>query len=165
VFPVLAEQGKLFGHTFEDIWIDIGKPEDYLKANKVMLEANKEKLLETDVVSGKIIEPVMFDSGVTLGENSKIGPYTVLGRGTVLGNNVRLENSVVFPEATILDSASITGAVIGEGATVGEGAIVSQGCVIGDYVTIGDNVKLDKNVTVCHSKVVNMNVKESNHLI
>ena len=165
VFPILAKQGKLFGHTFEDIWIDIGKPEDYLKANKVMLDENKEKLLKTDVVSGNFIEPVMFDSEVNVGENSKIGPYSVIGRGTVLGKNVRLENSVVFPEATILDYASITGAVIGEGATVGEGAIISEGCVIGDYVTIRDHVKLAKNVTVCHSKEVNENIKESNHLI
>jgi NDP-sugar pyrophosphorylase family protein len=166
VFPKLAEQGKLFGHTFEDIWIDIGKPEDYLKANKFMLDANKEKrILGPDVVSGEFIDPVMFDSGVTVGENSKIGPYAVVGRDTVLGRNVSLENSVVLPEATILDDASVAGAVIGEGATVGKGATVSEGCVIGDYATIGDKVTLAKNVTVCHSKEVKENVKESSHVI
>jgi mannose-1-phosphate guanylyltransferase len=166
VFPKLAEQGKLFGHTFKDIWIDIGKPEDYLKANKVMLDVTKGKLLlEPDFNSGDFIDPVMVDSGVTVGENAKIGPYAVVGRDAVLGRNVRLENSVVFPEATILDNASVKGAVIGEAATVGKCATISEGCVIGDCATIGDNVTVSRNVTVCHSKEVKENVPESTHVI
>ncbi len=169
VFPKLAQQGKLFGHAFKDVWIDIGKPEDYLKANKVMLDVNTEKrLLGPDVRLGagvEFIDPVMVDSGVTLGENSKIGPYAIIGRDTVLGRNVRLENSVVFPEVTISDNTSVKGTVIGEGATIGKGATINEGCVIGDYATINDNVSLSRNVTVCHSKEVKENVTESTHVI
>ena len=169
VFPKLAEEGKLFGHTFNDIWIDIGKPEDYLKANKVMLDENpKKRLLGTNNRLGADVEltdPIIVDSEVTVGENSKIGPYTIIGRNTVLGKNVRLENSVVFPEATILDNASVTGAIIGEAATIGAGATISEGCVIGDYAKVGDNVTVSRNVTICHSKEVKEDVKESIHVI
>ena len=169
VFPKLAEQGKLFGYTFTDVWIDIGKPEDYLRANKVMLDVSTEKRLigpgaKLEVEVG-FIDPVMVDSGVTVGSNSKIGPYAIVGRDTVLGRNIHLENSVVFPEVTISDDASVKGAVIGEAVTIGKGATISEGCVIGDYVTISNNVTLSRNVTVCHSKEVKENITESTHII
>jgi len=169
IFPKLAEEKKLFAHEFKEIWIDIGKPGDYLKANRVLLDAEPEKrFLGKDVNLGEGVEfndPVMIDSGVNVGQNSKLGPYAIIGKDTVLGRNVRLENSVVFPEATISDHASVRGAVIGEGATIGRGAEIMEGCVIGDYVTIRDNITLSIDVTVCHSKEVKENVPESTRII
>ena len=169
VFPKLAEQGKLFGHEFKEIWIDIGKPADYLKANRVMLDAEQRKRQlgkDVNVEDGvQISEPIMVDSGVTVGHNSTVGPYAIIGRGAVLGRNVRLENSVVFPDATISDNASVRGAVIGEGAIIGRGAEIMEGCVIGDYVTISDNITISRGATVCPSKVVKENISESTRII
>ena len=169
VFPKLAEEGKLFGHEFKEIWIDIGKPADYLKANRLLLDAEKEKRLlgkDVNVAEGtQISEPVRFDEGVTVGQNSKLGPYVVIGRDAVLGRNVTIKDSVVFPNATIEDYASVTGAVIGEAATIGSGATISEGCVIGDYAVIHDKVTVSRNVTVCHSKEVTENVPESKRII
>jgi len=169
VFPKLAEEGKLFGHEFKEIWIDIGKPADYLRANWLLLDAEKEKRLLGKGVNVservQISDPVRFDAGVTVGQNSKLGPYVVIGRDAVLGRNVILENSVIFPEATISDNASVRGAVIGEGTTIGTSATISEGCVIGDYATIHDNVTISRDVTVCHSKEVAENVPESKRII
>lgn len=169
VFPKLAKEGKLFGYEFKEIWIDIGKSGDYLKANRVMLDAEpKKRLLGKDANLGEGVEfndPVMVDAGVNVGQNSKLGPYAIIGRDVVLGRNVHLEDSVVFPEATISDNTSVKSAVIGEGATIGKGAEIMEGCVIGDYVTIRDNITLSRDVTVCHSKEVKENVSESTHII
>jgi mannose-1-phosphate guanylyltransferase len=169
VFPKLAEEGKLFGHEFKEIWIDIGKPADYLRANRLLLDAEKEKRLLGKGVhlaeGAQISEPVRFDAGITVGQNSKVGPYVVIGRDAVLGRNVILENSVIFQEVTISDNASVMGAVIGEGATIGAGATISEGCVIGDYATIHGNVTISRDVTVCHSKEVAENVPESKRII
>jgi mannose-1-phosphate guanylyltransferase len=169
VFPKLAEEGKLFGHEFKEIWIDIGKPADYLRANRLLLDAEKEKRLLGKGVhlaeGAQISEPVRFDAGITVGQNSKVGPYVVIGRDAVLGRNVILENSVIFQEVTISDNASVRGAVIGEGATIGAGATISEGCVIGDYATIHGNVTISRDVTVCHSKEVAENVPESKRII
>lgn len=169
VFPELAKERKLFGHEFRDIWIDIGKPVDYLRANRIMLNAQPEKQLlanEIKLEDGvKFSDPVMLDRGVSLGQNSKIGPYTILGRDAVLGRNVSIENSVIFPNVTIEDNVSVNGAVIGEGVTVGNGAKIMDGCVIGDYAKIQANVTISVNVTVCHSKEVKENVPESKHII
>jgi mannose-1-phosphate guanylyltransferase len=169
VFPKLAEEGKLFGHEFKEIWIDIGKPTDFLKANRLLLDSEKEKrFLGNGVKVGEgteISEPIRFDPGVTIGQNSKLGPYVVIGRDVVLGTNVNIEDSVVFPNAVIEDNASMRGAVIGEGATIGAGAAISEGCIIGDYSTIHDNVTVSRDVTVCHSKEVTENVPESKRII
>jgi NDP-sugar pyrophosphorylase family protein len=169
VFPKLAKEGKLFGHEFKQIWMDIGKPVDYLKANKILLDAEPEKrLLGKDANIGEGVEfsePVMVDAGVNVGQNSKIGPYAIIGRDAVLGRNVILKNSVVFPEATISDNASVRGTVIGEGVAIGKGTTISEGCVIGDHVTVRDNITLSRNVTVCHSKEVKEDVPESTRII
>ena len=169
VFPILANEKILFGHEFKDIWIDIGKPVDYLRANRVMLDTKTEKrLLANDVKleeGVKFSDPVMVDAAVSVGENSKVGPYTILGSEAVLGRNVTIENSVIFPNVTIEDNASVRGTVIGEGVTVGNNAKIMDGCVIGDYAKIHPNVTISQNVTVCHSKEVKENVPESKHII
>jgi len=169
VFPVLAAENKMFGHEFNDIWVDIGKPLDYLRANKVLLDSKTEKqFMENNVKLGNnvtISEPVSVDSAVNIGQDSRVGPYAVLGRNVVLGSNVIVENSVIFPDVTILDNASVLGSVIGQGVTVGKGATIMEGCVIGDYVTVKDGVKVSKNVKVCHSKDVKEDVAENEIII
>jgi NDP-sugar pyrophosphorylase family protein len=169
VFPKLAEEGSLFGYEFKEVWMDIGKPRDYLKANQTLLDSEENKrALGKDVKFGEkatLNDPVMVDSGVEIGSKSKIGPYAIIGRDVVLGMGVRLENSVVFADAVISDNASVKGALIGEGANIGKGAKISEGCVIGDYVTIKDNITVSNGVTICPSKDVTENVPESTRII
>ena len=169
VFPVIASESKMFGHEFNDVWVDIGKPLDYLKANKVLLDSISEKRFVKNNIkmanNVTIEEPVSVDCEVSIGQGSQLGPYAVIGRDVFLGKNVTVENSVVFPDTTILDNASVKGSVIGEGVTIGESAKVMDGCVIGDYVNITDNVKVSKNVTVCHSKEVKEDVSENEQII
>jgi mannose-1-phosphate guanylyltransferase len=169
VFPQLAKDGKLFGYEFKGIWMDIGKPKDYLKANWILLDAEDEKRrLGKDINLGEKIafyDPVMVDAGVNVGQKSRIGPYAIIGKDVILGRGVLLENSVVFPRSIISDYAQVKGAVIGEGVTIGRGAKIMNGCVIGDYVTIRDNITLSKDVTVCPSKEVTETVPESTNIL
>ena len=44
VFPKLAEEGKLFGHYVNGLWMDIGKPEEYLETNKIILDSQAKTL-------------------------------------------------------------------------------------------------------------------------
>ena len=169
VFPRLAEEEKMYGYRFEEIWVDIGKTEDYLKANRIMLDAQTQKqLVGTNVAFGQNVtvnEPICVDSNAEIGHGTTLGPYVVIGKDATIGNNAHIENSVVLPDVTIMDKASVKGAVIGEGATIGKGATINEGCIIGDYTSIKDGVQLARNVTVCHSKEVNENVPESTHII
>ncbi|KPV62320.1 MAG: Bifunctional protein GlmU [Candidatus Bathyarchaeota archaeon BA1] len=162
IFPKLADEGKLYGHTFDGIWIDIGELEDYLKANKLLLETEiKKSQLGRDVNIGgeaEIEDPTVIGERVTIGEKSKIGPYAAIGGYVTVGKGVRVENSIIFPGATILDFTSIRGAIIGENAIVGRWVKIEERCIVGDHALIQDNVTLTKGVTVCPSKEVSESV-------
>jgi NDP-sugar pyrophosphorylase family protein len=151
VFPKLAEQKALFGHKVSGLWIDIGKPEDYLQTNIRMLEAcagapRKNKFACKD--------PVAIAKGVRVGENSIVGPFTILGKNVTIGKNVQIRDSVVFADAKIDDNTVIRGALIGEAAKIGKDVHVMEGCIIADHANVKDGVSLSGRVHVCPAKEV-----------
>jgi mannose-1-phosphate guanylyltransferase len=162
VFPKLAEEKRLFGYDFEGLWIDIGEPEDYLKANKLWLDTEigknqiaKDVKLETET---DVKEPSTIDKGTIIGAQSKIGPYVTIGEQVTIGTGVHLQESIIFPSSVISDHTSIKNAIIGEAAIIGSWVKIESECLIGDHATIHDNVTLTKGVTVCPWKEVRESV-------
>ncbi len=162
VFPVLAKERKLFGHLVNGLWMDIGKPEEYLLTNRVILEdlANKKQLNLPRKFEAKM--PIAVDKGVTVGEKSVVGPYTVLGKNVNVGSNVQISNSVVFSDAKIGDHTIVDGAIIGEGAVIGKNAKINKGCIVADQVKIRDNVVLTKDSAVCPAKEISETILKRN---
>jgi len=160
IFPKLAEQGKLYGHVIHGLWIDIGKPDEYLQTNKIILD----KLAKTQKPKNKKYQaetPVALDKGVTIGEKSVIGPYAILGKNVTIGKNVHITNTVVFPDAKIDDNASINGAIIGENAEIGKKVKITQGCIIADQAKIKNNISLMDGTAVCPAQEVTGNILKS----
>ncbi len=153
VFPKLAEEGKLCGHCIDGLWIDIGKPHEYLEANKAVLDslAKNSKL---DNLEPYVKNPIALDSGVFVGENSIIGPYAILGKNVKVGANVQISNSVIFAEAHIADGAILNGAIVGEGAKIGKGVKLPKGCVVGDLAKVKDSIHMYDGQVVCPAKEV-----------
>lgn len=158
VFTKLAEEAKLYGKVFDGLWTDIGKPEDYLRINKSLLDTAGYMQQSQEKNQGKIKKPVALDTKVTVGKGSVIGPYAVLGKNVAIGNNVHVERSVVLSGSAISDHASIRGSIIGEGVSIGKAAKIEGHCVIGDHARIGKNVKLAEGVSVCPAKEVTEDV-------
>jgi len=162
VFPKLADEGKLYGYNFEGLWIDIGEPEDYLRANKLWLDIEirknqigKDIHIEDQV---KMKPPSTIDSGTRIGEKSEIGPHVALGENVTVGKRVRIENSIIFPGTAISDFASIRGAIVGEAAQIGSRVKIGNRCLIGDHAIVHDSVTLTQSVTVCPSREVKESV-------
>jgi len=162
VFPKLAEEGRLFGYDFEGLWIDIGEPEDYLKANRLWLNAEIGKnQIAKDVAieeEAEVKTPSTLDKGTVVGAQSKIGPNVTVGEQVSIGRGVHLQDSIVFPGAAISDHTSIRNAIIGEAAIIGNWVKIESDCLVGDHATICDNVTLTKGVTVCPWKEVRESV-------
>ncbi len=152
VFPKLAEQNSLFGHKVGGLWIDIGKPEEYLKTNKLMLETCASEQPRRGGFECK--KPFALSKGVSIGVNSIIGPYAVLGKNVTVGKNVRIKDSVVFADAKIDDDADICGALIGEAAFVGKKVKVPEGCIVADHAKIRDGAALSEKEHVCPAREV-----------
>jgi len=158
IFPKLAEEGKLYGYQHKGLWIDIGEPEDYLKANKLWLDHEIKETQFGRAVQIKdgveIKNPSTIDNRTIIGEKSEIGPYVTLGEHVIVKRGVHIENSIIFARTIISDFTFIRGAIIGEAAMIGSGVKIEGGCLIGDHATIRDNLTLARNVTVCPWKEV-----------
>ena len=161
IFPKLVEEGKLYGHIINGLWMDIGKPEEYLQANKILLKTLTGPQKTKRGNKFELKAPIEMDKSVTIETKSVIGPYTVLGKNVAIGRNVQIRNSVILSDAKIDDGSSINGAIIGENVKIGKNVKISKGCIIGDQVRIKDNVSLTKKTAVCPGKEVTENILKS----
>ena len=151
VFPKLAKEKMLFGYPIKGFWMDIGKPEEFLLANKRLLDIfSDHKKSERKF---KIIKPVELERGITSGMNSVIGPYTVLGRNVSIGNNVLIKNSVIFSDAIIEDNSIIDNSIIGEGAKIGK-EVTCKECILADQAKIKDKIIVPEKLSVCPGKEI-----------
>jgi mannose-1-phosphate guanylyltransferase len=161
VFPKLAEEGLLHAYIFTDEWMDIGKPEDYLRVNMRILDSTANQLKLGVFKSAEIKKPVAIDKKVAIGEGSTIGPYAVIGESGTIGKDVHIRNSIIFSGATISDSTAISGAIIGEDVKIGKEVRIQEGCIVGDQVEIKNKVTLDRSVSICPSEKISKSVLES----
>jgi mannose-1-phosphate guanylyltransferase len=157
VFPILAEEKKLFGYEVRGFWVDVGVPEDYLKANNMML-SRYEGVKKADTAkidpSAKIIAPCYIGPNVEIGPDCLIGPNTTLSENVLVGKGCRIENSIIFSGASIGDYTSIKTAVIGENVVLERWVKVESGSMIGDYVTVEDGVTITQGVTICPARTI-----------
>jgi len=161
VFPRLAEEKVLYGYLYDGLWVDIGKPEDYLKVNKIMLNQAEASSRFRSRRNAEIKKNVAFGKSVSIGKKSIIGPYTVLGPNVTVGDDVRIQDSVVLPAAVISDHAIVEGSVIGESVFIGKRVHISERCIIGDHAHIRDNVSLAKGTSICPGNEVTETVLSS----
>jgi mannose-1-phosphate guanylyltransferase len=165
VFTKLAQEGKLYGCVYDGLWMDIGKPEDYLEINKVLLRSIADKPKSVSVKDVEIRKPVFFDKRISVGRKSVIGPNVVLGREVIVGENARIQDSVIFLGTEIADFVSINGAIIGEGVSIGKNVKIDKGCILGDHVRIMDNTTLSEKVWVCPGKEISESVLTPRHIV
>lgn len=162
VFPKLAKEGQLFGHEIEALWVDVGKPADLIRANRLWLEGGNGKNASSMRVKierkTEIMEAVATGEGVTIDEGSVIGPNVSLGRNVSVGREVRVKDSIVFPYTTIGDFTTVQGAIIGESVTIGEQVKIREGCLVGDNTKIQDDTTLTKNVKICPAKEISEDI-------
>lgn len=154
VFPKLATEGKLCGYCVDGLWMDIGKPQEYLDTNKIILDSLANRAKQESPKNFELKNPVAFDNGVSVDDKSIIGPYAILGKNVKVGKNVQICNSVIFPDAEIGDFATLNGAIVGEGARIGKHVKLSKGCIVGDQAKIKDNVHLTDGSAICPGKEV-----------
>jgi mannose-1-phosphate guanylyltransferase len=158
VFPKIAEAGRLFGSCIDGLWMDIGKPQEYLQANKTILDSIAGTLKKLKPVGFDVKYPVAIDRQVSIGENSVIGPYAILGKNVKIGRNVTITSSVVFSDAEIGDFVTLHGAIIGEGAHIGKHANIGKGCIIADQAKLREGVHLHDGAAICPAKEISENI-------
>lgn len=168
VFPVLADERSLYGYKIPGFWLDIGVPEDYLRANNFLLS----RMGGVDIgdgskveASAEVLPPSSIGAGVKVGASSVIGPSTSIADHVHIGEGCRIENSIIFSGVTIGNYTSIRDVIIGESATLKRWVKVESGSMIGDYTTILDGVTITQGVTICPSKTVSESILKPHNVM
>ena len=134
----LLDKGKTVkSFVLEHWWLDTGKKDDLLEANRVVLDEMIVRKLEgtldeTSKVFGRVtlakgayLENSVIRGPVVIGKdsvirNSFIGPYTSIGSNCII-ENATIEHSVILDGAKIINIDRIEDSVIGRNALVTSG--------------------------------------------
>jgi NDP-sugar pyrophosphorylase family protein len=160
VFPVLAEEGRLCGLKQKGLWVDVGKPKEYMDANFKILDINGGVGVANSATvdpTARIIAPSLVGENVRIASKAKVGPYAILGNGVNVGEGCKIQHTIIFNGSTFGKRSTINRSVLGSFSTVGSRVKIGRGCIIGDYTVLGNNVKLSRNVSICPYKQVEKN--------
>ena len=131
----LIDTGKnVQSHTLDGWWLDAGKKDDLLEANRVVLDDFLQRDIKSEIdatsqVSGRVevgqgtkIENSTVRGPVSIGEkcqikHSFIGPFTSVGNGTVIENS-SIEHSVILEDCHLFNIERLADSVIGKGTEV-----------------------------------------------
>jgi glucose-1-phosphate thymidylyltransferase len=134
----LLDKGKTVkSFILKHWWLDTGKKDDLLEANRVVLDELGTKNLQGEVdeaskVTGRVtlekgarVEASTIRGPVVIGSHtvikrSFVGPYTSIGDNCMI-ENAALEHSVVLDGARIADIERLEDSVIGRNAVVSKG--------------------------------------------
>ncbi len=146
IFPVLADDGALYGFPSDAYWRDIGTPASYLAASHDVLAG----LLRTESpTGGSYLAP-----GASVDRSATVDARSSVGVGAVIAASARVSGSVVGAGTRVGEGAVIDGAIVGEGVEVGAGAHLAPGVVVGDRATIGAGARVDPSAPVPTDGVV-----------
>ena len=152
LFPLLlAGKHPIYAYEAHGTWHDIGNLDEYFAANCSALDGKIRGMKNTELTSAELaakhieVEPPVYVSpGAVLGENVKLGAYTVIGDGAVVSDGCDIACSVLGEGVTLGMGCGVYGTLIGRGAKLGENCVTSEGCAVGGGAEIEDSVILPK---------------------
>ncbi|GAI81842.1 unnamed protein product, partial [marine sediment metagenome] len=129
----LLDMGKTVqSHILEGWWLDTGKKDDILEANRVVLDdflkrdvkgkvdSQSQILGRVELGRGAKVENSTLRGPISIAEgcqikNSFVGPYTSIGRGTVVDAS-SIEHSVILENCHVQGIDRLSDSLIGRGA-------------------------------------------------
>jgi NDP-sugar pyrophosphorylase family protein len=155
VFPLVVGGARpLYAFVTDDYWIDLGRPEHYLRAHRDVLAGtlrvdplgdhplDTRLLREGSDVPAHVRPPVYIGKGVTIDPAATVGPYTVLGDGTHVGAGARVAHSILWDSVVVDAGATIDGSILASNVRVGRDARVRAGSVVGHDARIEPNADI-----------------------
>lgn len=133
LFPGVIADGLRVQGFEEELWVDVGSPERYLLATRLILErmaAEGEQDFgreHAEVGPGAILDGlVALAPGARVGADARIVGPSVIGRDAVIGAGSVIEASVLWEEARTGEGARVTGSIVGAYCGIGDRAVVTD---------------------------------------
>jgi glucose-1-phosphate thymidylyltransferase len=125
---------RVHSHVHEGWWLDTGKKDDMLEANRVVLDEMQTRILGTLDPESRVIGRVQVGAGTELVRTTVRGPV-------VIGAGCRLVDAFVGPYTSISDGCQITSAEVEHSIILEGSRIDAPGQRIEDSL-IGRNVRV-----------------------
>jgi mannose-1-phosphate guanylyltransferase len=134
IFPSLIAEGvPMDGFGSEAYWLDLGTPEQYLRAHADLLAGR---------VAGHAYAAPWIGPGAHVDTSARVGRFVAIGPDARVEAGAEVDATVLLPGSVIEEGARVVRSVLGSGATVGAGASLA-GSVLGDGVRVGPGASLD----------------------
>lgn len=157
IFPRMVQtRGALFGYQHDGYWLDIGTPEQYLRAHLDALdgtggvpapgaeEAEPGVWIQgpVNISKGATLEaPVLLGRGVEIAAGARVGS-SVIGEGAQVSSGAHLMRSVLHNAATVASGAEVIDSVLGASAHVGAGAGLADLTLVGAGARVGVGTRM-----------------------
>jgi mannose-1-phosphate guanylyltransferase len=148
-FPALIASGAgIFAYATDDYWIDIGRPEHYVRAHNDVLAgvlrlgplAHHDEPAGTFYGTGEeragVVGPAFLGRAIRLAEGAAVGPNTVIGDRSELASGSSVSDSILWDDVVLEEGAVVTGSILASRVRIGRGAHVEPGSVIGHDVVV-----------------------------
>ncbi len=140
LFPALLECGEpVYAYPSDAYWIDIGRPEKYLKLNYDLLQKR-----DLNIVTGK---------GCRIHPTAQFKGSAVIGPGCTIGKNVIIEESVIWQNAKIEAESRVKSSLIADNCHLKPKCSL-DGVILGSHVTIGQKMKIGAGSKIWPNTVV-----------
>ncbi len=114
-FQIMIDEGAVFKTQKVDVWLDCGKPETVLSANRYLLENGHDNSAEIQQPGVTVIPPVNIHPSAKL-EHAIIGPNAAIGAGCEVSYSI-IKDSIINAGAHV-HNIILDNSLIGEDATV-----------------------------------------------
>jgi mannose-1-phosphate guanylyltransferase/phosphomannomutase len=180
LFPKLLEEGRrVYGYTTEGYWEDIGNIEQYMGAQRDVLDGRVQGIeppgerLKESVYVGRDVRvdedqlegPVLLGANVKVAPGARLGPYSILGPNTSVGAGASVARSTVAEGSSIGEEVELEGALVGRVCNIGNRARVLEGSALGDAVHVGAKVTIAPGVTVFPNESIEEGASISESLV
>lgn len=168
VLPKLVDDEVLYAYKHDGIWLDIGLPIDYLRANFEALRYYYPSGYvdsTSQIDDAEVIQPSYISAYVKLSRMCRVGPYTIIGSNSVVGPAVRIKNSLLFNNVIVDEGALVSNSLVGERSIIGKWVRVEPYSVIGDEVIIRDEVLIPSKTIILPYKEVDSSIEKEGEVL
>jgi mannose-1-phosphate guanylyltransferase len=180
-FPLLLEKGyPIAVYRSDAYWIDIGTIEKYNQAHLDILSGNcplpEFEDLKMNIFIGentkvhataKIIGPVYIGENTRIGAYSIVGPNTIIGNNCSLGGNNTITDTIVWNKVNIQNNSTISNAILNANCLIATSSmatdtaktqLLSKTQVLSKAQVIANTVALSKTQALSKAKVSTNNI-------
>jgi len=104
-----------YGYVYKGYWEDLGRPEDYLKANLEFARKGVSEIARPETVTSEgvtLTPPCLIGNGSVIGKNAVLGPEVIIGDDCRIGEGAEITQSILWPGATVLPGETIRKMII-----------------------------------------------------